>query len=548
MRKAGKDFELRISGLGLMSRFALAMTLALTVVASIAGTVLYRTSTSVADNIRRQALEKAGRGVIVLGLEAPRFKLQSEEPRVLPDGGQTFPVAFEDAQGTTRRGQFYRQPAKAVAALELLVPHEKRVNSRGREEGFRLLSEPSDTDLKTRLAEAMALTARGVDFEPVGNREVSSNGVESRVVEWNDAGAREGTLFRAPLAPKPVEWIVPDVLDDSRGALLRIVMAVMALVVLVGAGVALWVGSQVAGPINEIVDDVRQISKGDLEHRTHTRGGGEVELLARSIDRMTRELLGAREAELELGIRQREMELAGGVREALLPVVTPLVEGYDVGAIHLPGQLGGDFHDYIELEDGRLGLLCCDVSGQGVPAALIGATARAYLRAGFSSGGDISEALRAVNRELVRDVRRGMYVTALYALLDPATARVQVACAGHKVPLLRFTAEDRKLRLVHPEGIALGFDKGPVFDRRLEVTELALAPGDRLLLANSGPIVLENRGGAALGEKAFYSTVLRSAQLPTSKCLRGIRSALAEYAGEAGAKVDVSLVTVSREA
>jgi hypothetical protein len=125
---------------------------------------------------------------------------------------------------------------------------------------------------------------------------------------------------------------------------------------------------------------------------------------------------------------------------------------------------------------------------------------------------------------------------------------VTVACAGHKVPLLRYTAADENLRLLHPEGIALGFDKGPVFDRRLEVEEIEMSVGDRLLLVNSGPVLVANADGVELGEKAFYANVMRRAKLDTPKFLKGVRNVLLEWAGTDGPNVDVSLVTVSREA
>lgn len=550
-----REHELRISGLGLRARFALSMTVALSVVAAVAGTVLYRSTTNVSEDLSRMAVQRAAKSVVVVGPDGPRYRLEGS-PETVAEGLEAWSVTYE-AGTALARGRFYRRARSVAAPLELIVPHERRQNARGRDDAFKTLSEPSDTDLKTRIAEALALTAKGISWSAVGPSAREQSGVESRVVEWStvrerggklESEAFRGTLFRAEPPPTPAEWIVPDQHSESRSLLLRFVLVVMLLLVLVGAGVALWVGGQVVGPLNDIVDDVRQIAKGDLRHRTHARGGGEIELLARSLDRMTRDLAEAREAELELDVRQREMELAGGVREALIPVATPLVEGYDVGGAHLPGKrLGGDFHEYLELADGRVGLLVCDVSGQGVPAALVGATARAYLRSALLAGGDVASALRSVNRELVKDVRRGMYVTALYALLDPRSGEVNVACAGHKVPLMRYTAADRQLRLVQPEGIALGFDKGPVFDRRLELVRVDMEPGDRLFLTNSAPLSLKGADGQELGEKALYTAVLRHAALPTTKVLRGIKQLLSDFAGESGPEVDVSLVTVSRE-
>jgi serine phosphatase RsbU (regulator of sigma subunit) len=223
------------------------------------------------------------------------------------------------------------------------------------------------------------------------------------------------------------------------------------------------------------------------------------------------------------------------------------VDGYDLGALYVSSAvLSGDFHDFIELEDGRVGLLVCDVSGSGVPAALVAATARSYCRSELHRGGDVGEAMRRINRWLVEDVRRGMFVTALYVLIDPRAGQASVACAGHKVPLMRFSAEDGNLRVVHPEGIALGFDRGPVFDQRLEVLQVPVEVGDRLLLANSAPLTITNVQGRELGEKAFFARVLKHARLETTACLKSLRRDLEQYAGRDELPVDVSLVTIAR--
>jgi serine phosphatase RsbU (regulator of sigma subunit) len=308
-----------------------------------------------------------------------------------------------------------------------------------------------------------------------------------------------------------------------------------------------FVANQVSGPIVDIVEDIRQISTGDLRHRTHARGGGELALLAKSIDRMTNSLAEARETELELSIREREVEVAGEVREALLPSGTPSVPGYEVAALHLGSdELGGDFHDFIKLPGGQVGLLVCDVSGRGLPGALVGATARSYLRAELARGGDLKQALWQVNREVARDVRRGMFVSALYAVLDPATHAVTVACAGHKVPLLRWVQSDGKLRTLQPEGIALGFDKGPVFERALQLAQVELAPGDRLVLFNTGPVVMVDAAGAEFGEKHLYAAIQKFAGRPGPELLDRLRTIFENYRGEVSLPRDIAVITLAR--
>jgi len=337
--------------------------------------------------------------------------------------------------------------------------------------------------------------------------------------------------------------------DDGRDELLGLLFAIMAVVILVGAGVALWVAGQVSKPVLSLIEDVRQIARGNLDRKTRAVVGGEIELLARSIERMSADLKAAQEAELELSIRKREREVAAGVREALLPLATPLIQGYDVGAAFLTGpDFGGDFHDFIEREDGRLGLLVCGVSGNGIPAALVGATARSYLRGELERADDVVQAMQRVNRWLHADMRRGMFVTALYALVDPAKGTAQIVCAGHRVPLLRYDAAEGQIRVVHPEGIALGFDKGPVFDRRIQVVETPIDAGDRFLLTNSGPVELTNPDARELGEKPFYARVLKHGALDTQQFLKAVRRDLEAFTGDHGLGRDVSLVTIRREA
>jgi len=402
------------------------------------------------------------------------------------------------------------------------------------------------------LSQAALLGLEPLAFEAIGRTAVEHpSGVRIFPVRYG-MPPREGTLYQAKRVDRATgdertSNVVVPVGRPLGRQVLGLIFGLLLVVLVVGAGVALWVAGQVVRPINDLVDDVRLIAKGDLAHRTRARGGGELQLLARAIDRMTHDLAEAQEAKVELSIRHRELDLAASVRESLLPLATPLVEGYDVGASFLgSAQFGGDFHDFVELPDGRVGLLVCDVSGQGVPSALVGATARSYLRSELNRGSDLAESFRRVNRWLVADVRRGMYVTALYALLDPPRGTARVLCAGHKLPLLRWSAADKKLRAIHPDGIALGFDKGPVFDGRLQVQETPLEPGDRLVLLNSAPAKIANAEGQELGEKALFGRIARHAEQETTAFLRALKRDLEHFAGEAGIPFDVSLVTVSR--
>ena len=139
-----------------------------------------------------------------------------------------------------------------------------------------------------------------------------------------------------------------------------------------------------------------------------------------------------------------------------------------------------------------------------------------------------------------------MYVTALYALVDPRKATVQVACAGHKTPLIRYTAEDGKVRLVQPEGIALAFDKGPIFERALQVQEVPIEPGDRLVLVNTAAAEIVDADGREIGEKDLYTKIMRHGKRASDDFVERLRTVLESHADGEPIPRDVSILTIAR--
>ena len=141
-----------------------------------------------------------------------------------------------------------------------------------------------------------------------------------------------------------------------------------------------------------------------------------------------------------------------------------------------------------------------------------------------------------------------MFVTALYALLQPETGHVRLACAGHKVPLIRHAAADGKLHRHHPDGFALGFDEGPVFDQTLQLVSFEMEPGDRVILANTGPVQVTSEEGEVIGEQGLYKLLVRYSGETSEMMLDGVLMGLESFAGEEPYPNDLSLITIRREA
>lgn len=534
-RKRVKEEERAGGGLPIWLRFTLSMAVALTVVSSAAGFLLYQTARQVGANVQQQGM------IAAVQLTAPQVLSEIERQRARAEREVFFALEqqaskdaaalakdFPESAGDTR----YESVRKAFGSYQL-----------GMRESFRAQREQREARYK-ELSQQEAWTQTSQAIEHAGGKVMQAD------VTYSDGS--DGVIFKyqAKENQPPVFLLLPDSAQVADRSLLGLIVGVTFAIILVGAAVSVWVANQVSRPITRIIDDVRQISTGDLDHRTRAHASGEIGTLARAIDRMTNSLAEARENEVELQVRQREVEVASEVREQLLPQSTPKLAGYELGHMYLSSAaLGGDFLDYVEVgPQGRdgVGLLVCEVSGKGLPGALVGATARSYLRAMLGDGGDVKAAFQGANKQLARDVRRGMAVTSLYALIDPPQGIATVACTGHKVPLIRFTGADRKVRLVHPEGIALGFDRGPVFDSKLEITKVPVEPGDRLVLVNSGAVTVAGPDGAELGEKGLYALVLRFGALPTEQFLAKLREALLAHAADAPRARDISVVTLSR--
>ncbi len=174
---------------------------------------------------------------------------------------------------------------------------------------------------------------------------------------------------------------------------------------------------------------------------------------------------------------------------------------------------------------------------------MVMAMARSVLAALASRESDPGAILREANALLSGDLRRGMYVTVLLAVLDPQAATLTVANAGH-APLL--LCRQGKLAPVHSEGIALGFDKGPVFDSTLKAVRLPLHPGDRVVLYTPGVTRVQDADGQPLGEERFVALVRREAAHPPAACVARMAALVKKFRGEAPLNEGVTLLVLGR--
>ncbi len=248
-----------------------------------------------------------------------------------------------------------------------------------------------------------------------------------------------------------------------------------------------------------------------------------------------------REQEAEARERERidqELHVAQLIQQQFLPHELPELRGWQVAAFYRPAAtVGGDFYDLIELEDGRIMVVEGDVTGHGVPAALVMASTHALLRSTAGMTKRPGEVLRRVNELLVAQIPENMFVTCLALVIDLDTGRTQFANAGHNLPYIRRANEVVRLE-------ARGMPLGLMPDSVYEEIETQIATDDIVLIYSDGITEQHDQAGQMFG---FHRTAALVGDAITGDDLidRSI-SALSSFSTGVEQEDDITLVTLHR--
>jgi serine phosphatase RsbU (regulator of sigma subunit) len=190
---------------------------------------------------------------------------------------------------------------------------------------------------------------------------------------------------------------------------------------------------------------------------------------------------------------EQELRLARSIQQASLPKEVPQLEGWQISPLYRPArEVGGDFYDFLRLDDGRLGLVVGDATGKGVPAALVMASARSMLRAVAQASESPGDVLARVNDPLAADIPPNMFVTCFYAILDPKSGHLAYANAGHDLPYLHRDGETEELRAT---GMPLGLMPGMGYEEKQTI----LRAGDGAVLYSDGLVEAHDPKGEMFG-------------------------------------------------
>jgi sigma-B regulation protein RsbU (phosphoserine phosphatase) len=236
---------------------------------------------------------------------------------------------------------------------------------------------------------------------------------------------------------------------------------------------------------------------------------------------------------------EAQLEIARQVQLELLPAKDPLLEGFDISAYNFPTEeVSGDYYDWVRIYEDQIGIVIADVSGKGVPAALLMAFLRASLRAATHIGYSPHISMSKVNYLLWESIERNQFVTAFYAVLDATNRTLAYSNAGHNPPIL-MDAEGNA-RFEKRGGVPLGVFRDSRYYEYYETIE----PGQILVLYTDGATEATNPAGEEFGDDRLVEAVRSSREMTAREMIDFLHNNLMEWTEGRGAHDDVTFFVV----
>ncbi|MBI1803765.1 MAG: SpoIIE family protein phosphatase [Ignavibacteriae bacterium] len=247
------------------------------------------------------------------------------------------------------------------------------------------------------------------------------------------------------------------------------------------------------------------------------------------------------EQEKSLIIMQEEVKLASKIQLELLPKQSPSVPGYEIAGKSIPAQMvGGDYFDFIPIDERQLAISLGDVSGKGLPASLLMANLQATLRGQTLVNTSAKECITKSNKLLHQSTSSEKFVTLFYSILNYETHQLQYSNAGHDPPFL--LSEGKNPVRLRMGGIVLSIMEGLPYDEET----VSLQPGDLLLIYSDGIPEAMNATKEQFGEERLCELLIKNRTRPAVELIDTVVTAVKDHAGSYPQSDDITLIVVKR--
>lgn len=332
-------------------------------------------------------------------------------------------------------------------------------------------------------------------------------------------------------------------MDEQLKQARQIVLLVAGIGLLIGITGIFLLSTYFVRPIGRIVDRVRRFSQGDLDSQLPLVGAGEFYEISRALNELIMRIRRDRKNIVAREVLHKEMQMAEDIQKALIPSKLPKIRGFDIGTIYKAARMvGGDLFDIIQMDAHTFAVVVADVSGKGVPGSLVMSMARTVLRLEARETRSARKILIKVNEYVANDIKQGMFVTILLAVIDTRTGKINFASAGHN-PMIHFVSDRREARFLNAPGMPVGIKTDNVdYAAAMKSAEVTMGENDFLLIYTDG--VTEGRGQHknAYGTERIIEILTEHVEKSATEMTELIESDIVRFVGKTDQHDDITMV------
>ena len=385
---------------------------------------------------------------------------------------------------------------------------------------------------------------RGAGFRSVRNDSLGSIREFHQAVYLTSSERGQTTEIGRVVVGISEPLVTEDIVDPRPMMTLLLVGVFAAGVAFIYLLVAIFVR-----PIQELTDGVRAIGEGSLNDEIQITGPQEIGEIARAFNEITSKFRDAQKNVVEQERLHKEMQVAQEIQQTLLPKRVPAIGGYDIASLYRAAkEVGGDYYDFVRVDDDTLGVVVADVSGKGVPGSLIMTMIRTALRMEARGNHSAAEVMARMNDFVTEDMKKGMFVTIFYSILDSKNRIISYASAGHN-PMILYRAETDETYFLNPRGFPVGIKlpDDTLFRRSIDVEKIKLKKDDMLVIYTDGVTEAMNGDRDQYGEDRLIRLIKECGRLSPQEFMDRLNADIKGFTGDQPQNDDITVVAIKEK-
>lgn len=336
-----------------------------------------------------------------------------------------------------------------------------------------------------------------------------------------------------------------DSVSQKRSSDLRTATLILVLANL-GVGLLIFL---ILTPLQKLSNWVGKMGQEDIRDQIDIDTSNEIGKIAQAFGEITDKFRESQRSLADQERIQQEMHLAKEIQQTLLPAGFPDMQGYEIASYYESAkEVGGDYYDFVDVDRDQTGVVVADVSGKGVPGSLVMTMIRTALRTEARGISSAAEVLAKVNNFVIGDIRKGMFVTLFYTILDSRKRRVTFASAGHN-PMILYRSSTKKTYYLNPKGFPVGISvsEKDLFRKSIEDDTIQLTKGDIILCYTDGITEAMNSKRELFGEERLLEVIRKYGHLRAKQFTEKLKEELLSFTEGQVQYDDITFVVIKEK-